>query len=334
MLLGVCVVLFAGCPIDKVVVISGETMGTTYQIKIVAPFYKRLSDLTPRITQRLSDINQSMSTYISDSEISRFNSLDRAEKFNVSVDFLNVAEAAAAIYRDTEGAWDGTVKPLVNLWGFGQADNPKRVPSQSEIQKKLHRVGFGFIEISSTGYLIKRKPGISLDFSSIAKGYAVDQVAAVIRDQGLDRFLVEIGGEVYGAGHRKDNKPWQVGINRPEKNMPLDEVYKVVTLRDKALATSGDYRNFFEIDGKHYSHIIDPRTGSPVSNGVVSASVIAASCTIADGLATALMVLGPEKGIDLVNKMNQVECLIIVRKAEGELVDYYSKGFKDFFKKY
>ncbi len=320
--------LFNGCPLDREILISGRTMGTTYHIKVVVPFFKSTSLLTSRIESRLDEINRSMSTYISDSEISRFNAWKHPEKFAVSADFMRVARLSESLYRLSEGAWDGTVKPLVNLWGFGHTGYPRRVPPQSDIREKLDEVGFSYIEISDDGCLKKKRLEISLDFSSVAKGYGVDQIASLIKAQGLADYLVEIGGEVYGAGLKKNKTPWRVGINRPSRDAASDEVYRVVVLRDRALATSGDYRNFFELDGRTYSHIIDPRTGYPVSNGVVSVSVAAPTCAVADGLATALMVMGPEKGLEMVEKMDHVECLIVVRRADGTLEDHYSRGFE------
>ena len=148
----------------------------------------------------------------------------------------------------------------------------------------------------------------------------------LIRTNGIENFLVEIGGEVFASGLRKDGKQWRIGINRPQKDAPYDQVFKVLTLQDKAFATSGDYRNYFEIDGKRFSHILDPNNGYPVTNGVVSVSIMSDTCTFADGLATAVMVLGPEKGLKLVNSLDNTECLIVVQK-NGALNDYYSKGF-------
>jgi thiamine biosynthesis lipoprotein len=321
------VLLFAGCGIQNEVAFSGKTMGTVYHIKIVTGFFDNTKDLKHKVEMKLEDINNSMSTYRKNSEISRFNALDRiGEKFYVSDDFLHVMTVAQNIYQLTGGAWDGTIKPLVNLWGFGNSINKNRIPSKSEIQAILPDIGFNHIEISPDRYLLKRKASISLDLASIAKGYAVDQVAMLIRTNGIENFLVEIGGEVYASGLRKDGKHWKIGINRPQIDAPYDQVFKILTLKDKAFATSGDYRNYFEIDGKRFSHILDPQNGYPVTNGVVSVSIISDTCTFADGLATAVMVLGPEKGLDLVNSLDSTECLIVVQK-NGALTEYYSKGF-------
>ena len=322
--------LAASCDGKQETLISGETMGTTYHIKVVAGTSKNISNLKDKIDQRLGQINQSMSTWIKDSEISRFNDLKKAgEKIEVSDDFVQVMIVAEDLYRLTAGAWDGTVNPLVNLWGFGNTGMTNTIPPPEVITRLVSDLGFNYIQIIETRYLSKKKGSISLDLASIAKGYAVDKIAELIEQKGIKNFLVEIGGEVYAAGSRLDGQPWKIGINTPRPDAPHDQVYKAITIKNKAFATSGDYRNFFEINGKRYSHIIDPRTGYPVDNGMVSVSVIADTCTFADGFATALMVMGLEKGLALVNRLDRVESLIIVRNKEQKLVDYYSKGFND-----
>jgi thiamine biosynthesis lipoprotein len=318
-----------GCSARKETVFSGRTMGTTYSVKVVGGYFQNTGGLQEKIDRQLKAINQSMSTYLVDSEISKFNRLKKADsRFEVTNDFLQVMRVAASIYRLSDGAWDGTVDPLVNLWGFGRKGGGGAIPDNQKVHKLLKNVGFDFIKILDDSYLLKTNPSVTLDLGSIAKGFGVDQIAELIRAEGFKDFLVEIGGEVYAAGFRKEGRPWRVGVNRPQKDAPINQVYKVVPLTDKAMATSGDYRSFFEINGKRYSHVIDPRTGHPVANGVVSASVIADNCTFADGLATAIMVMGRAKGLALVNRLDGVECLIVVRQADGKLQDHYSRGFE------
>lgn len=322
-------VLICGCRQERV--ISGKTMGTTYQVKVVCGPFKNMSKVQQRIDARLEQINQSMSTYRSDSEISRFNTLNAvASPFMVSADFLTVLEVAEKLYRMTRGAWDGTVNPLVNLWGFGKDGAWTRIPSDTAIQAALGKVGFDQLKVSADGYLVKKKAAVSLDLASIAKGYGVDQVAEVMRELGFDDFLVEIGGEIFAAGVRTDGNQWRVGINQPSKDAAVDAVYAVVGLKDRAMATSGDYRNFYQIEDRIYSHIIDPTTGYPVQNGVVSTSVVADNCTLADGLATALMVMGPEAGVALLDRLPGVYGLIVVRRKDGELENFPSLGLDRF----
>jgi len=309
------------------ILIQGKTMGTTFNIKVITS--ENTDALEKKINQRLKQINKSMSTYDKDSEISKFNRISDTEtEFPITDDFFRVITIAENVYRLTDGAWDGTVDPIVNLWGFGRTNQDARIPSAEEIEALLPLIGFHNIEISQKKFLRKKKPGISLDLASIAKGYGVDQVAGLIAEHGIKDFIVEVGGEIYASGVRLDGGHWRIGINRPKIDAAFDDIYKVTTLYNKAFATSGDYRRFFEKDGKRYSHILDPKTGYAVSNKVVSTTVIADNCTFADGLATALMVMGHKKGIELVNNIDNIECLIIVEEADGSLTDYYSKGFK------
>jgi thiamine biosynthesis lipoprotein len=317
------------CEAKKEHLIQGRTMGTTYHLKIVTGYFQGIKGLKNKIEKRLGEINQSMSTYIKDSEISRFNDLGQADvKFEVTDDFFRVMQMGKKVYDLSEGAWDATVNPLVDLWGFGRAGRKNKIPPKRQVEALLPSIGFENIEIISPGYLIKKNASVTLDFSSIAKGYGVDAVAEVIHREGFQNYLVEIGGEVYASGLRKDGQPWRIGINRPQKDAAISNVYKVVRLRNKAFATSGDYRNFFEVNGIRYSHMIDPKTGYPVANGVVSVSIVSNTCTFADGLATAIMVMGHKNGLSLIDRLDDVEGLIVIEKPDGMLVDFYSRGFE------
>ena len=309
--------------------IQGRTMGTIYRVKVVSASAAVISGLKDRIERRLAEINASMSTYQKDSEISRFNQLQQAHQpIQISDDFYRVMTAAQTIYRLSRGAWDGTVNPLVDLWGFGRTGRRRDVPSEKEIKTLLPGIGFDNILIGPDRALAKKRVSITLDLSSIAKGYGVDQIAELIQKADIKDYLVEIGGEIYAAGRRPDGKLWRIGINRPRKDAGVADVYKIVDLDNQAFATSGDYRNFFEVDGIRYSHIIDPRTGFPVKNGVVSVSIIADNCTLADGLATAVMVMELEQGLHLINRLEGVEGLIIIEKPDGSLRSFASKNFK------
>jgi FAD:protein FMN transferase len=319
----------AVCHAKREHLIQGRTMGTTYHITVVTGSLQGVAGLKEKIDARLQEINHSMSTYQKGSEISRFNRFKvTGQNFKVSDDFYQVMKAGQTIYRLSDGAWDATVYPLVELWGFGPGPRKNKVPSQKKIDALLPDVGFSNIEFPAPGFLLKKRAAVTVDLSSIAKGYGVDQVGDLLRKNGFENYLVEIGGEIIAAGYRKDGKLWRIGINRPLPNAAFDAVYKVVELRDQAFATSGDYRNFFEANGVRYSHIIDPRTGYPVANGVASVSIVTGSCTLADGLATAVMVMGADQGLDLINRLDGVEGLVIVEKKDGTLLDYYSKGFK------
>mgnify|MGYP001822280135 FL=1 len=310
-------------------VVRGQTMGTTYSVKVVTGDDEGLSGVKEKIDRRLAEINRSMSTYQKDSEISRFNRFKKVGlKFKISNDFFKVMRAGQRIHRLSDGAWDGSVTPLVDLWGFGRSGRRDKVPPNSEIAALLPDIGFAHIDVLNSGFLTKKRAAVSIDLSSIAKGYGVDEVAALLRSLGYGDYLVEIGGEIFAAGHRKANTHWRIGINRPRADAAFDEVYKVGGLHNQAFASSGDYRNFFEVGGTRYSHVIDPRSGYPVSNGVVGVSIVAGTCIFADGLATAVMVMGAEKGLELIDRLDGVEALIVVEQTGGTLVDYYSKGFE------
>ena len=324
-------ILFAvtACEAKREHVIQGRTMGTTYNVKVVTGYFQSISGLKEKIDKRLEEINRSMSTYQKDSEISRFNRFKKVgQKFKISNDFFQVMRAGQQIHQLSDGAWDGTVNPLVDLWGFGRGGRQDKIPQESEIAALLPDIGFANIDAVDPGFLVKKRAAVTVDLSSIAKGYGVDEVAALLRRRGYKDYLVEIGGEIIAAGHRKDNTRWRVGINRPRADAAFDEVYKVVDLHNQAFATSGDYRIFFEVDGIRYSHIIDPRSGYPVSNGVVGVSIIADTCTFADGLATAIMVMGHTNGLELINRLDAVEGLIVVEGHDGHLIDYPSRGFR------
>lgn len=318
------------------IVFSGKTMGTTYHITIAGNLPGNPEYLKSQIDKKLEMINQSMSPYVKESEISRFNQLrDIDTPFSISSGFLKVMSQSFFIYNETKGAWDGTVAPLVNLWGFGTGSIKGKVPSEDDINAIRNDIGFNLITISEEGYLKKKSPKVTLDLSSIAKGYGVDEIAMLLKQNGIDHFLVEIGGEIYASGKKENNEMWKVGINMPKREATPDMVYKTVLLSDKALATSGDYRNFFERDGKIYSHIIDPQTGYPIDNGIVSVSILSDSCMVADGLATGVMVMGRKKGLALIKRLKNIECLIVtLDKASDSLLNYYSPGFKRYlFKK-
>jgi thiamine biosynthesis lipoprotein len=324
------VVLFShiDCEANREFLIEGRTMGTTYSVKIVTGDDRGVAGLKEKIDARLVEINDSMSTYKKDSEITRFNNLTQVDRqFRISEDFYRVMMTARTLFELSEGAWDGTVNPLVDLWGFGRTGRKNKPPERQEIDLLLPQIGFEKIQILPDRSLIKKKAPVTLDLSSIAKGYGVDQVAQILRKAGYINYLVEIGGEISASGKRRDGKLWRIGINRPRKDAGRDEVYKVIDLENQAFATSGDYRNFFEIDGVRYSHIIDPRTGYPISNGVVSVSIIAGNCAFADGLATAVMIMGYDKGIKLISRLDAVEGLIVVERPDGSLADYFSRGF-------
>ncbi|MCG8619233.1 MAG: FAD:protein FMN transferase [Desulfobacterales bacterium] len=320
----------SGAATKKEILITGKTMGTFYRIKFLTRKDVSQSLWEKKVKIRLKEVNARLSMYQKDSEISRFNRTPENQAFRLSRDFYAVLLQCRDLHDRSQGAWDGTVKPLVDLWGFGTREKTGQLPVDSDIRAALAKTGFARLVLGEKT-LTKTVPGITLDLGSIAKGYGVDEIARLFADAGIPDHLVEIGGELAGSGRNKKGKPWTVGITKPKKGALNPGLYKVVSLDNAAIATSGNYRNFFEYQGKTYSHIINPKTGYPVENKVVSASVIAPDCTRADGLATALMVMDVDAGIALINSLENTECLI-VKKDGDRLIPLRSTNFHRFEK--
>ncbi|WP_462322922.1 FAD:protein FMN transferase [Halochromatium sp.] len=288
---------------QRVLVLRGATMGTTYSVQIVEPPAGLDRDaLAMRIETRLAEINALMSTYQPSSELSRFNASSGTDWRPVSSELVQVVAAAQALSEASAGAFDVTVGPLVNLWGFGPTVTADALPSVLEIEQARARVGWQQLAVRhQPPGLRKAQPNLYVDLSAIAKGYAVDQIAELVESVGVDRYLVEIGGELRGRGLNGRGEPWQIAIERPETSKRA--MFRVIALQDLGMATSGDYRNFVEIDGQRYSHTIDPATGRPVGHRLASVTVLADACMQADAWATALLVLGPERGFELAERL-------------------------------
>jgi thiamine biosynthesis lipoprotein len=282
------------------------------------------ADLQQQVDSRLDAINRQMSTYLPDSEISRFNRYADDGWFDVSPETALVVDAALDISRKTNGAFDITVGPLVNLWNFGPNRQPSRIPSPDEIAAAKSRVGYERVAVRrEPPALRKSRPDVYLDLSAIAEGFAVDEVAALLDRHGVRGYLVDIGGEMRARGHKPDGTLWRIGIERPLRS--AREIHRVLALADCALATSGDYRNYFEWQGRYYSHEIDPSTGWPVNHALASASVLADQCMTADAWATALMVLGPERALEFANRQ-KLDVLLIMRDGDG-FIEKATTGF-------
>ena len=276
--------------------LSGPSMGTSWHVTVIpAPGAPTADALQRGIEAVLEDVNQSMSTYRPDSEISRFNRAEPDKWLPISEPFYTVLSTALAVGWASKGAYDVTVAPLVNLWGFGPDGAVVAPPPDEAIREALERVGQDRLRLDGEGMRLLKRGAVSLDFSSIAKGYGVDRVAQWLDAQGVDRYLVEVGGEMRLEGMSARGDPWRIAIERPDSaDRSVEEAIRVT---DVGVATSGDYRNFFELDGKRYSHSIDPRRGYPVSHDLVSVTVVNPSCMVADAWATALIVLGYEAGM-------------------------------------
>lgn len=295
--------------------ISGNTMGTSYSIKIIGAEQLDLDQLKLDLDRRLDGINTIMSTYDPNSMLSRFNQHEGTDWYSVPYTLALVIKTARRISLDSGGAFDITVGPLVDLWGFGPDGPRTSEPPADEWQSARELVGFKKLEVTGDPAALRKSvPGLRADLSAIAKGFGVDQMAALLESRGIERYLVEIGGEVRVRGLNAKNKPWRLGIEKPDA--AGRQVQQAVDLKLGALATSGDYRNFFESGGQRYSHTIDPDTGRPVAHSLASATVFASDCMTADGWATALMALGPEKGRALAEKLG-LAAYFIVRTEDG-----------------
>ncbi len=332
LLTGILLLLF-GCDQPSEHIFRGTTMGTTYTVRATHAPASALSGLERAIQDRLERINASMSVYCPESEISRFNALSMGESMPISEDFEHVLRVSTQVYDQTGGAFDPTVQPLLNLWGFGSgAANQEtwRPPSEEAVRHALASVGLRLVDASTPGRLSKRHPGVQLDLGGVAKGFAVDALTVLLEERGVRNYLVDIGGDVRVSGRNAEGEPWRIGVNQPERGQDWNEILLVLRPGRGAVLTSGDYRQFFEHDGLFFSHILDPRTGHPLENGVASVTVLAETAVLADALVTGLMVLGVEKGLELVESLHGVEALFLVRVGRDgveEVLDARSSGF-------
>ncbi len=303
--------------------LSGRTMGTSWSVVIANPIAAHDSvALTAEIETLLADVNRQMSTYDPASEISQFNESAPGEWVPVSDLFAITTAKALGFSAISGGAFDPTVGPVVDLWGFGPADGSEALPSEDAVEAARTQVGFEAIMVrapeAAGGAALKKTAPRRLDLSAIAKGLGVDQMAALLEDRGYRNFLVEIGGEVRVKGD-KDGFGWQIAVEKPV--VGERQVEQILALKNISVATSGDYRNFREIDGEVYSHTVDPSTGRPVTHQLASVTVADEDCAMADGWATTLLVMGPDAGYALAVRQN-LPAMFIERVDEGFSVKY------------
>jgi thiamine biosynthesis lipoprotein len=283
----------------SVSILQGRTMGTTYEVRLVDSEPDR-GALRRSIEEELASLDRQLSTWRDDSDIARFNQLDTLEWFSLPPALGDVLERALELSRETDGALDPTLRPLSLAWGF-QGDRTPSAPNDMEIEALLARTGADLIELERTldGRRARKKnPHVEIDLSALAKGYAVDRLAMQVQRAGGRNYIVEIGGEVRAAGKRPDGSAWRVGLEQPD-----GVAREFVLLENEAIATSGDYRNYFEAAGVRYSHVLDPGTGRPVRHATAVATVIAADTMSADGLATAFLVLPAEQALAVADKL-------------------------------
>ncbi len=348
LLLPTGVLALAGCTgttrTPELVGFDGKIMGTGYSVRlgnhqsgsdVLDSVGVNLDDLARQVQAVLQDVDTHMSTWRADSELTLFNNSGDGDWQAITPATTQVVSHALNASRDSHGAFDVTVGPLVDLWGFGAGETPgknpapdigtARKPDNQAIRQSLARVGHESIEVDLDANAIrKNNPDARLDLSGIAKGHAVDRVTALLDEQGYDSYLVEVGGELKSKGRKPDGEIWKVAIERPLAGQR--DVFRVVNLEDSAIATSGDYRNFFADGGQRYSHSIDPRTGMPVNHELASVSVVAASTMAADALSTGFMIMGPDEAMDFAQQHKIAAHLIL--KSGGSLKEVYSEAFE------
>lgn len=305
------------------VVLSGETMGGTWTVKVAGAALDG-AVVKQAVAGALAAVDRRMSMFRTDSELSAFNRAPVGAAFAASDELQRVFRTALDVSRRTAGAFDVTVAPLVESWGFG-TDRNRRIPAADRVREGRARLGWDSLRLDAThGTLTKTDRPVQADLGAIAKGYGVDRAAAALDALGVQNYMVEVGGEVRARGLNDAGVPWQIGIEEPDV-MP-QRARHVVPLSGKAMATSGDYRNYFEQDGRRYSHEIDPVTGAPIAHRLASVTVVADDCMLADALATALIVMGPDRGYAWA-EANGVAAQFIERAAAGRLHDRATAAF-------
>jgi len=309
----------------------GRTMGTSYAIKVVesAQYFDKNPQLHGKIKELLFSINQKMSTFIKDSELSRFNRSGKNEWIGVSKELALVIKAASRISEKSSGAFDITIGPLVNVWGFGPTFNKNDIPADSQIANNMQHVGYQNVHVRLSPPSLKKDiESVMCDLSAIAKGYGVDKVAELLDEHNAENYLVEIGGEISAKGVNQDGQKWRIGVSTPDA---MTDVQEIISIDNSCIATSGDYQNFFEKNGVRYSHTIDPRTGRPVRHKLASVTVIHSSCMLADAWATAINVLGPENGFRLAQQEKLSAYLVV--KSQNGFVEKMTSSFENYLQK-
>lgn len=315
------------CSSDTATVVraKGYTMGTSYTIQWLGD-PTQLNNIQTQIDVLLESVNQQMSTYRTDSELSQFNQAKPPYTQSISAEFARVIGQSIEINHLTDGYFDISIGPLVNLWGFGPDKRPSKQPNKALIDTVLG--GVGLEAVSLNGVELSKTAQRYLDLSAIAKGFAVDEVAEYLQGLGYANYLVEIGGEIRAGGLKQANTPWKIAIEAPDMNER--RVQKVLSIQDVAVATSGDYRNYYEVDGAMFSHTIDPFTGYPVQHTLASVTVLHNSCAQADALATAMLAMGHKKAMAFAEE-NNLRTYFVMRDGKN-YTEYLSPAFERWLK--
>ncbi len=325
--------LVSGCLFDSepdVVSLSGETMGTTFNITAIGDDLDEAA-LASAVEATLADVNAKMSNWDPNSEVSTFSASPSTDPVSVSPEFATVIAAANDVHDKSGGTFDVTLGPLIELWGFGPRKPEDPVPSDADIQAALDAVGQARLLSLDTqaGTLSKSDPGVGINLSAIAKGYGIDAVAETLAETGIENYLVEIGGDVVAKGENDKGESWRIGVEKPDAGS--QDLQLIVPLNNLGMATSGDYKNFFEQDGVRYSHIIDPTTGRPITHHTTSVTVLAENAMMADAWATAMLALGQDEGMKLAEEHKLAVFFISrdVTNGDDAYITVQSSAFKD-----
>lgn len=300
--------------------LRGETMGTTWSVKLFAPEGPAAAEIQAGIQRVLDRVVAQMSTWDEGSDLSRFNAAAAGSVHALPAEFFEVLCCALQIAGQSDGAYDPSIGPLVNLWGFGPQSQRDRPPSSAEIEAQRARCGWQRLQLDRINKTLRQPGDCYLDFSAIAKGFGVDLISEYLQDIGCNSYLVEVGGELRGCGIKPDRHPWWVAFEQPPSAEDSKLPQTIVALHGLSIATSGDYRRHFEWRGEHYSHSIDPRSGCPVNHGLASVSVLHPRCMMADALSTALTVLGTQHGLDYA-RQHDIAALFIDRSDRSDRSD-------------
>lgn len=311
---------------------GGPIMGSTYTVQVVDKSLDstRFATMQREVADLLESVNRELSTWLTNSTLSLFNASESTAPFEVSASFAEVTRLALEVSHKSGGAFDITFSPLFDLWGFGR-NGPKRIPTPEEQEATIIRCGYGYLGVVGSNAIQKARPDLQVVYNAIVPGFAADQVTALLSRKGYSNTYVDVGGETVVRGVNASGKPWRLGIETPVYDAePGESLEAVVQLSDRALATSGDYRNYFrDENGRVFAHIFDPRTGRPATTPVASVSVVADSGALADALATTLFVMGPDEGLPwLAREYPGVEALFILREPENRLREVSSPGFE------
>lgn len=307
-------VALSGCGAgDSMESFGGPTMGSRYAIQYVRyPGMPGPVEVQQQVEAILAEIDRQMSTYRSDSDIERFNDLPASHCQAMPASILNLVRVGEQLSAQSEGAFDLTVEPLLNLWGFGPQAREEKVPAAEALAEARQRVGHGHLRID--GDQLCKDAAVEVDFNSIAAGYAVDRIAAQLEAAGIHSYLAEVTGELKAVGKKLDGSPWRIALEEPRDDRQVAE--RIIAIDGYGVSTSGDYRNYFEQDGRRYSHTFDARTGRPVLHDLASVTVIHPQALMADGLSTLLLILGPERGRDYAQR-SQIAAFFVMRTDTG-----------------